>query len=113
VLTVGLNASMRFMMIARLTRFPNFAVAQFPYSGSSRPFITGHLASLEVSLHRGDWCLRVGKAPHQDSLTCSDRGWAVSRSRGDLRVSPAYVGYPDLYGTEGLPEHQILTASRE
>src|SRR5882762_3208757 len=102
---------MRFMMTARLTRFPNFAVAQFPYSVSSRPFITGHVASLEVLLHRGDCCLRVGKAPRQDSLTCSDRGWVVSRSRGDLRGSPACVGYPDLYGTEGLPEHQVLTAS--
>ena len=46
MLTVGLNASICIMMTPGLMRFPNFAVAQFPSCGSSRPFITGHLVSL-------------------------------------------------------------------
>jgi hypothetical protein len=41
-------------MTARFMRFLNFAVAQFPDLWVKGPFITGHLASLEVSLHWGD-----------------------------------------------------------
>jgi len=53
-LTFGLNVSVHFMKTAGSTRFFNFAVDEFPYCGSSRPFITEYWASLEASLHRED-----------------------------------------------------------
>ena len=53
VLTFGLNASMCFVMTARATRFPHFAVAQFPSCGPTF-FINERLAFLAVFLHRED-----------------------------------------------------------
>ena len=53
MLTVGLNAPMRFVMTARATRLPNLAVAQFPSCGPTL-FINERLTFLAVFLHRGD-----------------------------------------------------------
>jgi hypothetical protein len=104
VLTAGLYASIRTMM-TRIDAIPQHHSGSVPFLwANSIHFINERLVSLAVFLHWGDRCPFVREATYQDSLTCSDRGWVVSRSHGDLHASPASVGYLDLYGTGGLSE---------
>lgn len=88
--------------------------------GAAVEFITERLAFLAVFLD----CPSVRKVPRQDSSTSPDRGWAVSLRRGDLLVSPAHAGCPDLFGMEeyvdsrpqrllgSFPRSWIVTALR-